>query len=152
MIFCRGCGKEIHESAISCPNCGAQQITQRQASIVNDDGTNNIFTSYINAWKTAFIFKGRVRRKTYWYFILAHVIITIILAIVDQAMRNGDVISTLYSIAILVPAISMGVKRMHDVGKCGWWIIVPFVNLYYAVKDSDQNMNEYGPSPKYAMA
>lgn len=151
MIHCRGCGKEIHESAISCPGCGAQQVVQKPVLPTNP-GDSNIFISYINAWKNAFYFNGRVRRKSYWYFILVHAIILFILAIADQAMRSNEVLSNIYNIAALIPGISMGIKRMHDVGKSGWWIIVPFINIYYAVKDSDFGANEYGPSPKYAMA
>lgn len=151
MIFCRGCGKEIHESALSCPGCGAQQIVQRQVSVASNDETNFIM-HYVNAWKTAFVFNGRVRRRAYWLFVLVHAIVMILCAILDQAFRSGETIATLYNIAAFLPGLSLGVKRMHDVGKNGWWVIVPFINIYYAVKDSDQSVNEYGPSPKYAMA
>jgi len=150
MIHCRGCGREIHESAISCPGCGAQQMAQANYKIVSGVDAN-IFTSYMYAWKTAFQFGGRIRRKTYWYFILTHVIVSIVCAFVDQALRT-EIVSALYSIAVLVPNISMGIRRMHDVNRSGWWFIVPFVNLYFAIKDSDPGMNDYGASPKYAMA
>ncbi len=58
--------------------------------------------------------------------------------------------STIYSLAILIPSIAIGVRRMHDLGRSGWWIICPFVNLVFLCLDSQPGENKYGPNPKLA--
>jgi uncharacterized membrane protein YhaH (DUF805 family) len=57
-------------------------------------------------------------------------------------------ISLLYSLAVLVPNIAVGVRRMHDTGRPGWWIIIPIINIVYACEDSKPGPNQYGPNPK----
>lgn len=54
----------------------------------------------------------------------------------------------LYSLAIIVPFLAAGVRRMHDVGRSGWWILLPFVNLYFACCDSEPGDNKWGANPK----
>ena len=54
----------------------------------------------------------------------------------------------LYSLAVLLPSIAVGVRRMHDVGKSGWYILIPIYNFILAVTDGEQGANEYGPDPK----
>ena len=49
---------------------------------------------------------------------------------------------------MLVPAIAVTVRRMHDVGKSGWYMLIPFYNLYLSIIDSQPGNNEYGPNPK----
>jgi len=58
------------------------------------------------------------------------------------------IISTIYSLAILIPAIAVGVRRMHDVGKSGWFLLIPIYNLILACTDDVKGDNEYGADPK----
>lgn len=58
------------------------------------------------------------------------------------------ILSTIYSLAVIVPSIAVGVRRMHDVGKSGWFILIPIYNLILALTDSNPGENEYGPNPK----
>jgi uncharacterized membrane protein YhaH (DUF805 family) len=54
----------------------------------------------------------------------------------------------LYQLAVLIPAIAVGIRRMHDTNHRGWWLLVPIVNLIFAVRDSDSGDNRFGPNPK----
>jgi len=60
-----------------------------------------------------------------------------------------SIISSLFSLAILVPGIAAGVRRMHDVGKSGWYILIPIYNLILAFTEGDQGTNQYGLDPKH---
>lgn len=92
-------------------------------------------------------FKGRARRKEYWMFFLINVIISFVLGFVG-GMLDFVYLSSIYSLAVLVPSIAVAVRRMHDVGKSGWFMLIPIYNLYLAVQDSVPGSNEYGPNPK----
>ncbi|WP_298488810.1 DUF805 domain-containing protein [uncultured Maribacter sp.] len=95
-------------------------------------------------------FKGRSRRKEYWMFYLFSTIISVVLSIVDASVLGleGFGINTLYSLGVFVPTIAVGVRRMHDVGKSGWFLLIPFYNLYLLCTNGDEGTNEYGPDPK----
>jgi len=99
-------------------------------------------------------FSGRARRSEYWYFFLANIIMSILLSIVDVSVGTFDqgsgrgLISSLYSLVVLVPSIAVGVRRMHDVGKSGWFLLIPIYNLILAVTEGESGKNEYGPDPK----
>ncbi len=67
---------------------------------------------------------------------------------VGQAISN--IPNIIYDLAILIPGIAVAVRRMHDIGRSGWWIILPFVNLVFLCLDSQPGENEYGPNPKTA--
>jgi uncharacterized membrane protein YhaH (DUF805 family) len=87
-------------------------------------------------------FSGRARRSEYWYFFLFNAIISIILGLINQWLSN------IYAIAILVPGIAVGIRRMHDVEKSGWYILIPFYNLYLACSEGTKSANKYGEDPK----
>jgi uncharacterized membrane protein YhaH (DUF805 family) len=92
-------------------------------------------------------FTGRARRSEYWYFTLFSTIISVVLTIIGNTM-GAPIIDTLYSLAILIPSIAVGVRRMHDVGKSGWFILIPIYNLILACTDGTSGPNEYGEDPK----
>lgn len=102
-----------------------------------------VFENYAN-------FNGRARRKEYWMFVLVNSIISIPLSYVLPLAISPELglIGTVYSLAVFVPSIAVGVRRMHDVGKSGWYIIIPIYNLILACTDGNQGANEYGPDPK----
>ena len=62
---------------------------------------------------------------------------------------SGTMMSV-YSLAILVPSIAVGVRRMHDAGRSGWWLLLPLINLLFLCSDSQAGENEYGRNPKAA--
>ena len=104
-------------------------------------------------------FEGRARRKEYWMFVLVNILIIILLSILVNilGLTFGDsgIISTLYSLAVLIPTLAVGVRRLHDVGKSGWWLFIALIPvlgglylLYLYVTDGTAGDNLYGPNPK----
>ena len=106
-----------------------------------------IMNYYLKVLKNYATFSGRARRSEYWYFALFNVIIAFVLAFVGLLMGT-TVLSNIYSLAILVPSIAVGVRRMHDVGKSGWFLLIPIYNLILACTDGVKGENEYGADPK----
>jgi uncharacterized membrane protein YhaH (DUF805 family) len=102
---------------------------------------------YLLVLKKYVEFNGRARRKEYWYFTLFSTLISIGLGII-AGVTNTQSIDSIYSLAVLVPTIAVGVRRMHDVGKNGWYIIIPFYNLVLACKEGTEGTNAYGSDPK----
>lgn len=92
-------------------------------------------------------FNGRARRKEYWMFFLFNLIFSYSLMFIDITFETVF-ISTIYSFAVLIPSIAVGVRRMHDVGKSGWYILIPIYNLVLACTEGDYGSNEYGQDPK----
>lgn len=103
-----------------------------------------IINYYISALKNYAKFEGRANRGEYWYFILVHVGISIILSLIG-GLINTNIVGLLYSLATLVPAIAIGVRRMHDVNKDWWYILIPIYNLILAATEGTKGQNQYGP-------
>lgn len=103
--------------------------------------------NFITSIKTCFgkyaTFTGRARRSEFWWLLLANFIASCI-----------PVVNFIWGIVVIVPTIAAGVRRLHDIGKSGWWYllaIVPIANfflLYLLAKDSQPGENEYGTNPK----
>lgn len=110
-------------------------------------------------------FSGRARRKEYWMFQLFAGIIAVVLMIVgsilDSMFGSNGVVSLLlvgvFYLAILLPALSVTVRRLHDTDKTGWWLLIAFIPFgslvlfVFTVLDSTNGPNTYGPSPKEAI-
>lgn len=116
---------------------------------------------YVDVLKKYAVFTGRARRQEFWMFVLINMLINIGIGIFEGvigAAANTDftAISSLYSLAILVPLIAVGVRRLHDTDRSGWWIllgIIPLVNIALIVLfalDGTPGPNQYGPDPKGA--
>lgn len=99
-------------------------------------------------------FKGRARRKEYWMFALFHIIFAyggmLILGFLAVAMESPLIILLIYIylLATMIPSLAVGVRRMHDVGKSGWYLLIPIYSFILAVTEGDAGSNEYGPDPK----
>lgn len=113
---------------------------------------------YIKVLKNYANFSGRARRKEYWMFFLCNSIIQVLLVMIDLKTGTGMLFG-LYAVAVIMPGFSVGVRRLHDIGKSGWWMFITFVPiiggillLVYLCKDSQQEENSYGPNPKLEVA
>jgi uncharacterized membrane protein YhaH (DUF805 family) len=102
---------------------------------------------YLNVLKNYAVFSGRARRSEYWYFFLFNLIISFILGFIGGAI-GFIYLGNIYSIAVLIPSIAVGVRRMHDVDKSGWFILIPIYNLILACTDGTPGENSYGEDPK----
>ena len=114
---------------------------------------NEIKDWYVATLQKYVEFNGRARRKEYWIFTLVNVAISVILAVLGL-----DFISTLFGLAVLLPGLGVSVRRLHDLGKTGWWLLIAFIPLvglivliYFFVQEGDSGSNEYGPNPKTAI-
>jgi uncharacterized membrane protein YhaH (DUF805 family) len=108
---------------------------------------------FLTVLKKYAVFSGRARRKEYWMFVLFYTLIYIALAFVTGYLGGAElsgIVIMVYSLGMFIPSISVGVRRMHDIGRSGWWILFPIVNLVFLFLDSQSGENEYGPNPKMA--
>ena len=111
-------------------------------SVSFGDAIRLFFENYAN-------FNGRARRSEYWYAYLFNMLLSLVSWI--------PVIGWIAAVAVLVPSLAVAVRRMHDLGKSGWSLLVgliPFVGgiivLIWMCSDSEPRPNQYGPSPKYS--
>ncbi len=102
---------------------------------------------FIAVLKKYAVFTGRARRSEFWYFVLFNFIISWVLSIVFGLLKL-PIISTLYSLAVFLPSIGVGIRRMHDINKSGWFILIPIYNIILWAQAGDQGENQYGPDPK----
>lgn len=111
---------------------------------------------YMEALTKYVEFDGRARRKEFWTFTLTNFVISIVLSILDSIVGLGiGFIGTLFSLAILLPSLAVGVRRLHDIGKEGWWILIGLIPIigwivliYFYVQEGEAGANAYGANPK----
>ena len=119
---------------------------------------------YIEVLKKYAVFSGRARRKEYWLFHLFSLIFAFVLGSIDRLAGFADSgsigpLGGLYTLAILIPATAVGVRRLHDTNRSGWWLLIALVPiigaivlLVFLVSDSQTGSNRYGPNPKEVAA
>jgi len=104
---------------------------------------------YLSVLKKYATFNGRARRSEYWYFFLFNGVIAFALGFLEGLNSIGTpILSSIYSLAVLIPGIAVAVRRMHDVGKSGWFVLIPIYNLILACSNGEVGENEFGPDPK----
>jgi uncharacterized membrane protein YhaH (DUF805 family) len=90
-------------------------------------------------------FRGRSTRSEYWYWYLFTVIAVYGSGIIDAGIsKNSTILSSIVELVIIFPAICVGIRRMHDTGHRGWWLLFPIVNFIFLVSPSKED-NQYGP-------
>ena len=107
-------------------------------------------------------FKGRARRKEFWMFVLFNVIFSIVATVLDNVLgltfspeMPYGYIYIVYGLAVIIPSIAVAVRRLHDMGKSGWWYFigaVPIIGSIWLIvllaTDSEPGDNKWGPNPK----
>ncbi len=106
---------------------------------------------FMTVLKKYAVFTGRARRREYWMYILFYAIIVVALTVIGGLIHFPLIVS-LFELAVLVPTIAVGIRRMHDVGKSGWFSIIPIYNLVLAATPGVAGANNYGPDPKQEAA
>lgn len=107
------------------------------------------------------VFSGRAQRAEYWYFVLFYVIGYVVLGLLDGSLRSPDedsgygLLTGLFALALLIPSLAVGVRRLHDTDRSGWWLLLMFVPLIgaivllvFTVQDGTRGDNRFGPDPK----
>ena len=108
-------------------------------------------------------FSGRARRSEYWYFVLFNLIVNIVTTLLDNVLGtdfegSGGILSTVAGLALFLPGLAVGVRRLHDTDRSGWWILIGLIPIIgwillivWYCTDSKPD-NQYGPNPKGAGA
>jgi Predicted membrane protein len=89
---------------------------------------------------------GRARRKEYWMFTLVSTCIYIVFVVLGKMLKMN--LEGLWHLATMLPTISVGVRRMHDMDKSGWFLLVPVYNLYLLCQPGTEGPNRFGDDPK----
>jgi len=117
------------------------------------------WNNYTGVLRKYTVFEGRAPRGEYWWFFLFNLLIMIGLTILDETIfGSGEtmgVLTSLYTLAVLLPSLAVGVRRLHDTGHSGWWLLLSLVPLLggivlliFMVLDGTPGANAYGADPK----
>ncbi len=121
-----------------------------------------IMNWYLDILKNKYAeFGGRARRTEFWSFVLFNFIFSLVAMALDNIFGiafcgygNGP-INLLYSLAVLIPSLAVSVRRLHDIGKSGWMLLVALIPIIGAIwllilffSEGTHAVNEYGPDPK----
>ena len=114
------------------------------------EADKKFFRNYAN-------FNGRSTRADYWWVVLASFLCGFVIGFVfglmgESGVKLATTVSSLFSLAILVPSLAITVRRLHDINKSGWWILISLVPLVggiillvFMLMDSVNEGNQYGP-------
>lgn len=116
---------------------------------------------YLQVLKNYAGFSGRARRKEYWMFLLFNMIFLIAAMIIDNVVGTTfgglpyGLFYFLYALAVFLPGLAVGVRRLHDVGKSGWFMLIGLIPIVGGIwllvlfcTDGNPGANEYGVNPK----
>lgn len=168
-MYCRNCGQQVNENAAVClhcgvkvgagnkfcPMCGAQPDPMAVVCVTcgaslargNVQNAEEIVDSFGAAIKTCFnkfaSFEGRANRSEYWYWWLFTFLLNFV-----------PFVGWIAALVTLIPSISVAVRRLHDIGKSGWWYwlcLIPIIGWIALIilycQSSEPGENEYGPNP-----
>ena len=110
---------------------------------------------YLTVLKKYAVFSGRARRKEYWYFVLFNLLISFVLSIIDGVINFGGggigILYSIYSLAVFIPGLAVTVRRLHDIGRSGWWlllVLIPVIGwivlFVFFISGSQPGPNQYG--------
>lgn len=166
-MFCPKCGKPVGDGAQFCANCGNPLNGGRPANDTAEKAKNFFAeiqaraddlkgpepVDFIKSIKLFFLyalnFKGRSSRSEYWWGYLFHCLLSL-------ALNCVPIVGNLLSIAMIIPGVALSIRRMHDIGKSGWYLLMgliplagPIILLVYACTASQPEANQWGPAAQY---
>ena len=126
-----------------------------------------------NCFRNYATFRGRASRSEYWWFTLFILLAMLVLSIIETRFlgfgevtrgpgswawrSNGGPLTGLFTLGVLLPGLAVAVRRLHDLGKSGWWLLVGLVPLlgglillFFMVQPSEPCANAYGAGPDHA--
>lgn len=98
-------------------------------------------------------FTGRSARPEFWWFALFNFIILAVFFVLMMIVPPISYLEWLYRLAVLIPSIAVGVRRLHDIDKSGWWLLITLtiigilLIIYWAIQPGTQGPNRFGPQP-----
>lgn len=115
---------------------------------------------YLRVIRNYIGFSGRARRKEFWMFILVNAFVTAVISILDKILgwNLGDddgVLSIIYSLLIFLPSLAVQFRRLHDVERSAWWLLLMFIPvvgwvalIVFSCQSGTPGYNNFGPDPK----
>jgi uncharacterized membrane protein YhaH (DUF805 family) len=110
------------------------------------DAVRSCFSKYAT-------FTGRAPRSEYWFFVVFQILVNVVTVAVDRAM-DTTAIGALVDLVLILPALAVGVRRLHDIDKSGWWLLVGLIPLVgwlfiiiWACTKGSLGPNRFGPDP-----
>lgn len=109
---------------------------------------------YLKVLKQYADFNGRARRKEFWMFVLFNLLASLALSFVGYIIGNSF-LSTIYALAVFIPGLAVSIRRLHDIGKSGWMVLIALIPIIGAIwlivlyaTEGTYGENQYGPDPK----
>ncbi|MEG0483271.1 MAG: DUF805 domain-containing protein [Acinetobacter sp.] len=131
-----------------------QSISKQLDQISNlnqDEEQYNPIDWFVKCLKQYVTFDGRARRKEFWFFILVCIGLGIVAQIIDGIVGTTPLLNGLLNLALFLPSLAVGARRLHDVGRSGWWQLIGLTGIglilliVWWATDTKQEQNEYGP-------
>jgi uncharacterized membrane protein YhaH (DUF805 family) len=166
-MFCTKCGAKVEEAASD--NQNSQLMPQQQINVnvalqnavangaEAHSQSKNAWQYFCDAFRKYAVFKGRARRSEFWFFYLFYILFNFVAMFIDNILHlrfSGTIfggtglIQLLWSLASLIPNLSLSWRRMHDVNRCGAFCLIPIYNIVLLVTEGDKGENRFGPDPK----
>lgn len=145
--------------ALSNTNTPIQNISTQLDEISNQDQSEenyNLIDWFVKGLKNYANFKGRARRKEYWFFVLSQFILIFIAAILDSILfGDPSLLYTIVALGLFIPSLAVAVRRLHDIGKSGWWYLIcliPIIGsillIIWLATETKQENNQWGSPAK----
>jgi uncharacterized membrane protein YhaH (DUF805 family) len=113
----------------------------------------DFMTAVKHCFNNYFVIDGRAQRSQYWWYALFTAIVAIIASLLD-ALIGFPILYMIFALGTLAPSICVGIRRMHDHDKSGWWLLIALVPvigflylLYLLVTRGTVGENRFGPDP-----
>ena len=150
---CPTCGKENEPSAQFCGICGSPLTDQLATGIDYGVDSSKPMVGFSEAislgFKNYINFNGRATRAEYWWWFLFIVVTGVVLATIDSITGIGA-LQNIFNLATLIPGLALGARRLHDIGKSGWWQLLWFaiivgwiIMIVWYCKPGNQLGNKY---------
>ena len=115
----------------------------------------SIMEWYLKVVRNYAVFTGRARRTEYWMFVLFNILFAALASVLDWILGSWNMVSGLYGLAMLIPSIAVAVRRLHDINKTGFFLLIGLIPvigfiwlLILFLKEGDMGDNQYGTDPK----
>ena len=142
------------------PSTLSQYSSSTYTQSLSAEPKKNGWQHFVTAFTKYAVFKGRARRAEYWFFTLFYFLISLAVDIVGSILDViyvlqsnemsfiGSILTLILSLVFFLPSLAVSIRRAHDTGRSGWYILIPIYGFVIMFFDSEVDENKYGPDPK----